>query len=406
MTLYAVGVGLFALVMMLGVRIQRGLRPATVVASNGALVSDMSKDMVPGLGDNIMEMKSHTSSSINGAQDLREAELRHGLFAMFSASGISGFSVSDDLEWNPLNFLPSDPTSGWQPAVFAVETAVAPDKDVAKLLEKQRANIDALKNIAPDFSEIALLRFAQGFPTQSEAKDALKETLAWRSGAGREIVEAAGAAYKAAFSEGRWNNDPVRDGAPNAKAINQFITEKNILTMSTDEGDLVYVIRASGIDDKKMMKQVSVDQLCDFLLYVKEIHALVANERSARTGRLCTVIFANDISGTSQVPDKKFSEALTQSSQQYTKLYPALAGPTLILNLPFILQAFVGLFKPLFPKAIQDRLKFEPSPYLGKLKDLTPLVGGAPRKVFLGELKQLVTPKTKSKRGLFRRQKA
>ena len=259
-----------------------------------------------------------------------------------------------------------------------------------KLLEKQRATVDALKDVAPDFSEVALLRFALAFPTQSEATKALKETLAWRSGAGSEIVAAAGAAYKEAFATGKYNNAPVRDGAPHAKTINQYITEKNILTMSTAEGDLVYVIRASLIDDTKMMRQVSVAQLVEFLLYVKEIHALVADARSARTGRLCTVVFANDISGISQIPDRKFSQALTQSSEQYEKLYPSLAGATLITNLPFILQAFVGLFTPLFPQSLQDRLKFVPAPYLGKLKDLTPLAGGASRKVFLGELKRLL----------------
>ena len=103
---------------------------------------------------------------------------------------------------------------------------VEPAKDVPKLLEKQRSTIDALKETAPDFSEVALLRFALAFPTQSEATKALKDTLAWRSGAGSEIVAAAGAAYKEAFATGRWNNDPVREGAPHAKAINQYITEK------------------------------------------------------------------------------------------------------------------------------------------------------------------------------------
>ena len=267
---------------------------------------------------------------------------------------------------------------------------IEPAKDVPKLLEKQRATVDALKGVAPDFSEVALLRFALAFPTQSEAATALKETLAWRSGAGSEIVAAAGAAYKEAFATGKYNNAPVRDGAPHAKTINQYITPKNILTMSTAEGDLVYVIRASLIDDTKMMRSVSVAQLVEFLLYVKEIHALVADARSARTGRLCTVVFANDISGISQIPDRKFSQALTQSSDQYEKLYPSLAGATLITNLPFVLQAFVGLFTPLFPQSLQDRLKFVPAPYLGKLKDLTPLAGGASRKVFLGELKRLL----------------
>ena len=108
----------------------------------------------------------------------------------------------------------------------AAAVVVAPAKDVPKLLDQQRATVDALKDVAPDFSEVALLRFALAFPTQREAATALKETLAWRSGAGREIVEAAGAAYKEAFATGKWNNDPVREGAPHAKTINQYITEK------------------------------------------------------------------------------------------------------------------------------------------------------------------------------------
>merc|ERR1711990_673253 len=100
-----------------------------------------------------------------------------------------------------------------------------------------------------------------------------------------------------ASAGGGWDNEPVRAAAPHAAAINPFITPKNILTLSTDEGDLVYVIRASLIDDKALMEKVSVQQLVDFLLYVKEVHSLVVNARSKQSGRLCNVIFANDISG-------------------------------------------------------------------------------------------------------------
>merc|ERR1712028_153277 len=137
--------------------------------------------------------------------------------------------------------------------------------------------------------------------------------------------------------------------APHATAINEFVSPKNILTLSTAKGDLVYVIRASGVDDKTMMSKVSVDQVVDFFLYAKEVHSLVANARSKQSGRLCNVIFANDITGTRKPPDALFGKALTASSKSFEKLYPGLAGPTMILNLPFILQAFVGLFKPLFP---------------------------------------------------------
>ena len=119
------------------------------------------------------------------------------------------------------------PTRARSASRLHAAAAVAPAKDVPKLLEKQRATVDALKELAPDdFSEVALLRFALAFPTQSEAATALKDTLAWRSGAGSEIVAAAGAAYKEAFATGKWNNDPVREGAPHAKMINQYITEK------------------------------------------------------------------------------------------------------------------------------------------------------------------------------------
>merc|ERR1711918_127183 len=99
---------------------------------------------------------------------------------------------------------------------------------------------------------------------------------------------------------------------------------------------------------------------------------------------LCEVVFANDITGTRKAPDPDFSKS-------YERLYPSLAGPTLILNLPFILQAFVGLFKPLFPKAVQARLKFEKAKYLSTLDELTPLTNDQNAlKTFLAEVKQIV----------------
>merc|ERR1719271_517930 len=98
-------------------------------------------------------MKSHAPNSLNGAawgegvsdshgpeapvQYLREAELKHGLFGMLGALGfpvtreasrLRAKRVSDGLEWDPLDLLPSDQTTGWQPAVFAVDTSLSNDK--------------------------------------------------------------------------------------------------------------------------------------------------------------------------------------------------------------------------------------------------------------------------------------
>lgn len=236
--------------------------------------------------------------------------------------------------------------------------------------------VDSLKEALPEdveMSEIALLRFALAFPDEQEAEAALMKAIQWRKTTGKHIVDAAKEAVAKATANGGWENEVVRDMAPHAALINDYITPKAVITTSTEDGDLVYVIRASQIDDKEMMDKCTIEQVCDFFMYAKEVHNIVANERSAKTGRMCSVLFANDISGVRKAPDKRFSKALTSSSDQYEDLYPSLAGPTMILNLPLVLQAFVGLLKPLFPKSVQERLVFKRAPVLASLKELTPL---------------------------------
>lgn len=271
-------------------------------------------------------------------------------------------------------------------------TAVSTEKDINVLLKQNRRAIDSLASVSDDIPEITRLRFALAFDTVNEAKSALSESISYRSkGRGKAIVDAATEAYETASIGGGWDNDIVRNAAPHAAEINKYITSKNIVTISTSNDDLVYVIRASAIDDKKMMDDVTVTQLSEFFMYVKEIHNRVANDRSIKNGRLCEVIFANDITGVRKAPDSRFSKALSSSSSQYEKLYPSLAGPTMILNLPLILQAFVALFKPLFPKTVQARLKFLRAPVLANLPELTPLTSNEnTKKKFMNEVDALL----------------
>merc|ERR1719375_1071412 len=87
MSLYAIGVVLLTFVTMLGARMRRGMQPANI--------------LTPGLGDNLMEMKSQPSGigSPLGFDplDLREgisqspgskAECNHGRIAMLAASQV------------------------------------------------------------------------------------------------------------------------------------------------------------------------------------------------------------------------------------------------------------------------------------------------------------------------------
>jgi len=262
---------------------------------------------------------------------------------------------------------------------------------ISSLVEDNHPRLESLAALSPDLSEITRLRFSLAFPDLPDARKALRQAVAWRSGPGRMIVESAAEAFEKATAGGGWDNDVARSMAPHAAKINKFISSENILTLGLEGGDLLYVIRASAIDDKALMNSVSVEEMGEFFAYVKEIHSLVANANSKKTGRLCNVIFANDVSGVRKPPDKRFSQALTKSSNQYEKLYPSLAGTTMILNLPLILQAFVGLFKPLFPKAVQDKLKFVRAPILAGLKKLTPLVtSSSTRKSFIKEIQNLL----------------
>lgn len=275
-----------------------------------------------------------------------------------------------------------------------IEMAAVATEDITvqSLLKNSGVQLKELAAISPESSELTLLRFALGFSDRKEARRALRETVAYRKGGAKSIFNSAAEAISKATEGGGWENDIVRDAAPHAATINKYITSKNILTLSTEEGDLVYVIRASLINDKELMSKVSVKQMTEFFLYVKEVHNLVANERSKKTDRFCKVIFANDISGVLAIPDRRFQKALTESSQQYEKLYPSLAGPTMILNLPRVLQTFIGLIKPLFPKTVQDRLTFARAPVLKGLKDLTPLTNDeTTRKSFLAEIGKLST---------------
>ena len=80
---------------------------------------------------------------------------------------------------------------------------------------------------------------------------------------------------------------------------------------------------------------------------------------SARTGQLATVVTVNDLSGVDLFGDASFRNALSAASKQGDAIFPGLNGPTFLLNLPKLLGALVKLFKPLFPKAVQAKLRFD-----------------------------------------------
>mmetsp|Transcript_32580 Transcript_32580/g.79058 ORF Transcript_32580/g.79058 Transcript_32580/m.79058 type:complete len:128 (+) Transcript_32580:560-943(+) len=123
-------------------------------------------------------------------------------------------------------------------------------------------------------------------------------------------------------------------------------------------------------------------------MYCKEVNALVANDRSLELDKVLYVITVNDLAGVKLIGgDSTFRDALSAASKQAVPLYPALAGPTLLLNLPRLVSALVKLFTPLFPPEVQAKLKFERGP-LQSTTDLIDL-NGKDRPEFLEDLDRL-----------------
>eukprot|EP00747_Dinoflagellata_sp_TGD_P084651 gnl/TRDRNA2_/TRDRNA2_162598_c0_seq1.p1 gnl/TRDRNA2_/TRDRNA2_162598_c0~~gnl/TRDRNA2_/TRDRNA2_162598_c0_seq1.p1 ORF type:complete len:405 (-),score=64.23 gnl/TRDRNA2_/TRDRNA2_162598_c0_seq1:133-1293(-) len=269
-------------------------------------------------------------------------------------------------------------------------------RDLDTLLKSKQSELVALNGViagqGEEYDDVWLVRFILGNPDDLKAaKKAAEAALKWRKGVGKPIVEAAKEAFADATKDGGWDNNAAFSRAPHAEAIRPFIGPEgsHIFTVPTEWGDLCSVIRAPAIDDDNLMKAVTVQQLTDFFVYVKELNALVCNSRTRSTGQLCQIISANDLNGVLRLPNSDFGKALSESSKTSLALYPLLAGPTLLLNLPIVLQVVVdNLFKPLFPERVAAKIRFERGPLLD-LTDLKGLREPAERTKFLGQIGSL-----------------
>jgi hypothetical protein len=229
--------------------------------------------------------------------------------------------------------------------------------------------------------------------TESDLRSKLLESLQWRMSAqGQLICNAARTAVVQATattttSSNGWtknNQNDVFALAPHASKISPHITPSNCITTSFDSSnnsnrnndnsnDLIYCVRAGAINDVALFQSVTTNEMIDFFLYVKEVHALVSDMRSLSCDRLLYTVTCNDLSNVKLIGgSNEFRKALSQASTlASTIIYPSTyTGPTLLCNLPMLVSALVQLFTPLFPEKVKQRLKFVQGP-LSNVADLT-----------------------------------
>jgi hypothetical protein len=281
--------------------------------------------------------------------------------------------------------------------------ALVSSEPVSKLLAQYAAPIQSLQTAAastgvdlsqsPYNNDVFYLRYCINDSSNSEAVSKLTENLVWRKGNGKQICDAARSAFEQASAvPGKWNNGPVLTNAPHADKITKYLTPVSCLTTATNTGDLIYCIRAGQIDDTALMKAVTIPEMVEFFLYAKEVNGLVANQRSLASNQLFQVLTANDLSGVKLIGGSAdFRSALSISSKQANDLYPNLAGPTLLLNLPPLVAALAKLFTPLFSRAIIDRLRFAKWKLMADVNSLEEIShGNSLRETFLTELDAIV----------------
>lgn len=291
----------------------------------------------------------------------------------------------------------------------AFSTSPSSTSSVQALLSDNQEQIQSLKTVAKSIisddddaavvptNDVFYLRYLleTSYENDNERIEALKRNLEWRKSDGKHIVMSAHDAIKAARSgenSKKWNNKPVEQAAPHSDRIGKYLTSVQCITTSLpSSNDLVYIVRAGKIDDKALMSSVSVDEMIEFFLYVKEVNAAMADIRSVETDSLIKVITCNDLSGVKLVGGSSgFRSALSLSSKKAVELYPALSGRSLLLNLPSLLGALVKIFTPLFPDAVRKRIRFEKCGPLKNVDNLIQVVeSGTVRDEFIEQIDML-----------------
>lgn len=279
--------------------------------------------------------------------------------------------------------------------------ALISDKSVSQLVSEHASDIQALKDEAkstvesvdlePYNQDVFYLRFCLRTKKAPEQIELLRNNLKWRMNEGKAICNAAHDAVNEATAEGRWNNVPVLKRAPSSDKISKYLTAEICMTSTTSKGDLVYCLRSGRIDDVAMMKEVTVQEMTDFLVYAKEINARICNRRSLVQDRVVATVFANDLSGAKLMGGSKdFRQALGASGKIAEENYPRMAGPTLLLNMPRTLHYLVKLFTPLMPPSVAKKIKlvrglFDNETILSKIQP-----GGSQREKFLLDLDNII----------------
>jgi len=218
-----------------------------------------------------------------------------------------------------------------------VDTLLAQRKNE---IEQLRTNLGANLPTSPVYDEIFLLRYVLTWEKKggmAEAERAILATIAWRTQHAQILA------------------DTVRTGiAPYEEKFLKFQTTG----YSGDLGGLepLYIVRTGLCNIKGLMNSMPSAEVADFLLFSKEVAHHRCDQLTRKTRQLIKMITVIDMAGFSLFGgDKRFYQALGDSSKKSAEYYPQLLGKTVMINTPGFFRAVWGAFAVFMPKSALEK---------------------------------------------------
>jgi len=233
-----------------------------------------------------------------------------------------------------------------------VEAEIEDERSIKLLLEKHLVEVAELRKackdvLEADHDDVFLLRYVLSYKVLAKSESHVRDGIKFRK-------------------ENPWLNY-AKTGEVwevNTK-VERFTCASQSHNRKIDGGPIQY-IRACIADPGVLAKNVTEDELCKHLTFIKEEAFLICDKLTRESGRLTKLVVVFDMKNVSMgIPAKSIQNGMNKSSEIAQHLYPQLLERVAIINAPWFMKqlwkvARMILSERLTSKAAMCMGQFEP----------------------------------------------
>jgi len=253
------------------------------------------------------------------------------------------------------------------------------ERNVDVLLKQNHEKMEKLKELIKDIydekihDEIYLLRYCLSNDKLDKAEKSIRFTMEYRK------------------KNDSWLKDAVNGekSAPNYDTIIKYSCS-SIHKSKSDDGGPIVIVRSNLSHPKKLMDMVNEEQMCNFLVFQKEICWMACDELTRKNRKITKMLAVNDMNGVSLLSnDKRFFKSLGDSSKIAENLYPQLLEKNIVVNPPTMFKVIMSvasvfmskksLSKMVTCKGNMAKQNIKQCPYASKMikeEDIPTFLGG------------------------------